>query len=240
MNTLDMIVVGVVAASALLAFFRGFLREILAIGAWVGAIAIAYYFNIPTRGFFRSLISATWVADIVGPIVLFVTSLVVFSLITGFLSSHVRNSPLSTVDRALGLCFGAVRGAVVVCLAYIALNYFIAPADRPAWIAEARTLPLLDLGAKELVALVPPDIVKRGDKAAQDVLDKAQAAQRVGQDLDTLSKPAPTAPPAAPAPAGTANHPQQQSINAPSTPTAYSDKMSDQMNQAVQAVQGKP
>ena len=73
MNTLDMIVVGVVAASALLAFFRGFLREILAIGAWVGAIAIAYYFNIPTRGFFRSLISATWVADIVGPIVLFVT-----------------------------------------------------------------------------------------------------------------------------------------------------------------------
>jgi membrane protein required for colicin V production len=242
MNTLDLIVVIVIAASALLAFFRGFVREVLAIGAWIGAIAVAYYFNLPTRGFFRSLISASWVADIVGPIVLFIAALIVFSLITGFLTSHIRNSQLSAVDRALGLGFGAARGALVVCLAYIGLNYFIPPENRPPWIAQAKTLPLLDAGAQELGALVPQDMVKKSGKTAQDMLEKAQQAQKAGEDLRALSAPPEEAKPGTPAPAGTATPaPQrQQSTAQPAAPTSYSNKMSDQMDQAVQqAIQGK-
>ena len=242
MNTLDLIVVGVIAASALLAFFRGFVREVLAIGAWVGAIAVAYYFNIPTRGFFRGLISASWVADIVGPIVLFITALIVFSLITGFLTSHIRNSQLSAVDRALGLGFGAARGALVVCLAYIGLNYFIAPENRPPWIAQAKTLPLLDAGAQELAMLVPPDMVKKSGKTAQDMLEKAQQAQKASEDLRALTAPPDDTRPSEAPPADKAapNVQRQQSIAQPPAPTAYSNKMSDQMDQAVQqAIQGK-
>ncbi len=242
MNTLDLIVVGVIAASALLAFFRGFVREVLAIGAWVGAIAVAYYFNTPTRGFFRNLISASWVADIVGPIVLFITALIVFSLITGFLTSHIRNSQLSAVDRALGLGFGAARGALVVCLAYIGLNYFIAPENRPPWIAQAKMLPLLDAGAQELTMLVPPDMVKKSGKTAQDMLEKAQQAQKASEDLRALTAPPDDSRPNGTQPADKAapNIQRQQSTGQPAAPTAYSSKMSDQMDQAVQqAIQGK-
>ena len=164
-----------IAASALLAFFRGFVREVLAIAAWVGAIAVAYYLNLPTRGFFRSMISASWVADIVGPIVLFVTALVVFSLVTGFLTSHIRSSQLSAVDRALGLCFGAARGVLLVCLANIALTYFVPKDNRPAWIAEAKTIGLLDQGADQLASLVPPDLAKKSGKTAQDMLENGMA-----------------------------------------------------------------
>lgn len=237
MNTLDLIVVGVIAASALLAFFRGFVREVLAIAAWVGAIAVAYYLNAPSRGFFRSLISATWIADIVDPIMLFVTALIVFSLVTGFLTSHIRSSQLSAVDRALGLAFGAARGALVACLAYIGLNYFIAPENRPPWIAQAKTLPLLDMGAQELAALVPPDMVKKSSKTAQDMLEKAQQVQKTSEDLRALTAPPaePPAPPETPA-----QNPRQQSIGQPPAPTSYSNKMSDQMDQAVQqAIQSK-
>lgn len=241
MNTLDLIVVGVIAASALLAFFRGFVREVLAIGAWIGAIAVAYYFNAPTRGFFRSLISASWVAEIVGPIVLFVTALIVFSLITGFLTSQIRSSQLSAVDRALGLAFGAARGALVACLAYIGLNYFIAPENRPPWIAQAKTLPLLDAGAQELAALVPPDMVKKSGKTAQDMLEKAQQAQKASEDLRALTAAPGGSPPPAEntAPNGPAPAQRQHSTGTPQAPTAYSNKMSDQMDQAVQAIQGK-
>lgn len=237
MNTLDLIVVGAIAASALLAFFRGFVREVLAIGGWIGAIAIAYTFNIPSRGFFRSMISATWVADIVGPIVLFVTALVVFSLVTGFLTSQIRSSQLSAVDRALGLCFGAARGVLLVCIANIALTYFVPKDNRPAWIADAKTIGLLDQGADQLAALVPPDMVKKGGKTAQDMLEKAQQVQKTSEDLRAL-----TAPPganAAPA-AGGSPAPHPQSTPQQTAPTSYSNKMSDQMDQAVQqAIQGK-
>lgn len=237
MNTLDLIVVGVIAASALLAFFRGFVREVLAIAAWVGAIAVAYYFNIPSRGFFRSVISASWVADIVGPIVLFVTALVVFSLVTGFLTSHIRSSQLSAVDRALGLCFGAARGVLLVCLANIALTYFVPKDNRPAWIAEAKTIGLLDQGADQLAALVPPDLAKKSGKTAQDMLEKAQQAQKASEDLRALTAPPGGSPP--PSDTTAPNNQRQQSTGAPPAPTSYSNKMSDQMDQAVQAIQGK-
>jgi membrane protein required for colicin V production len=189
---------------------------------------------------FRSLISAGWVADIVGPIALFVTALVIFSLITGFLTSQIRSSHLSAVDRALGLGFGAARGALIACIAYIALNYFIPPEGRPAWIAQARTLPLLNMGAAELEAMVPPDLMKRGGKTAQDMLQKAQAAQKVDQDLNALTGPPDTTETKPAAPAQPTSPPAQVQRQQSAAPPAYTNKMSDQMDQAVQqALQGQ-
>ena len=38
MTWVDLVVLGVLAISALLAFMRGLVREVLGIGAWVGAV----------------------------------------------------------------------------------------------------------------------------------------------------------------------------------------------------------
>ena len=44
---LDGIVITIVLLSALLAMFRGFIREVLSIAAWVAAAAAAYLFHKP-------------------------------------------------------------------------------------------------------------------------------------------------------------------------------------------------
>ena len=44
MTWFDLAMLAVLALSALLAFFRGFVREVLGVGAWIGAIIIAYWF----------------------------------------------------------------------------------------------------------------------------------------------------------------------------------------------------
>ena len=41
MTWVDLAVFGFLAVSGLLAFARGFVREVLGIGAWVGAVAVA-------------------------------------------------------------------------------------------------------------------------------------------------------------------------------------------------------
>ena len=43
MNALDIIVIVVIALSALFAFARGFVKEALSIGAWAGAAAVTLY-----------------------------------------------------------------------------------------------------------------------------------------------------------------------------------------------------
>ena len=43
LNVFDSVVIGVFAISCLVAFFRGFIREVLSLGAWVGAGMITVY-----------------------------------------------------------------------------------------------------------------------------------------------------------------------------------------------------
>src|SRR6266478_5764826 len=105
-NALDIIVIAGIALSALFAFARGFVKEALSIGAWIGASVIALYGLPHARPFAKQFIASPMLADIAAGAVLFVVSLVVLSLITSMIASRVKNSALSAVDRALGLVFG--------------------------------------------------------------------------------------------------------------------------------------
>jgi membrane protein required for colicin V production len=233
LNTFDLIVFAVIIVSGLLAFVRGFVREVLAIGAWVGAVFATVYLTQPTQPLFRQIISAAWLADIVGPIVIFVLALLALSLITGTISSRVRDSGLGSVDRALGLAFGVVRGVVILCVACIVLNYIVPPASRPGWIAEARSLPLLEQGAASLEHLLPRDLINRSASSLEAATQKAEAVQQIQDGLATLNA-APATPDQQPQP-GTAPAPGQQ----PAKPAAPSYSATDQngLNQLFKGAQ---
>jgi len=200
MNVLDIIVVAVVAISGLFAFVRGFAREMLSIAAWVGAAAVTFYLFEPSRMLARGMMKP-WLADVVAPVVVFVFCLIVFSIITGVLSNQVRQSSLGAVDRALGMIFGVARGILVVCAAYLVMTRFLAPEDRPNWVIQAHTQPLLEAGAQRLNALIPHNMLERGTQAASEAAQKVNAANQLKQDLDKLgakTSPADKAAPAAP------------------------------------------
>ena len=65
MNTIDIIVIAVVALSALIAFLRGFVREVLTIGSWLGASLVKLYGFTLLQGKFEQWISSKMAADIV-------------------------------------------------------------------------------------------------------------------------------------------------------------------------------
>ena len=54
------------------------------------------------------------------------------------------------------MVFGVVRGAVIICLAYIALSVAVDPAQWPAPVVNARFLPWAHQGAVALVSYLPP------------------------------------------------------------------------------------
>ena len=135
LNVVDIGVVGVILISALLAFSRGLVREVLSIGAWVlAALATIYglpHLDPPSRAELHhprpwSPRSSTGIDDLhrharssVPPSATCV-------------ARNVRSSGFGAIDRSLGLLFGIVRGAVLVCLAYLAFIWADAEAGRPA------------------------------------------------------------------------------------------------------------
>jgi membrane protein required for colicin V production len=192
----DVGVIAILLISALWAFLRGFVREILGVAAWVGAAFVTLYGFAYVQPYTRQLISIPYAADGVAIVALFVVSLILFSIVSHAISSQVRHSALSAIDRSLGFVFGLVRGAVVVCIAYLLLDWAVPPPqERPAWITQAKSLPAIKQGVAIIEELIPANLRGRGASAAERARQEIDRANATKKALDSLTQPAPQAEP---------------------------------------------
>lgn len=187
MNALDIGVIAIVVLSGLFAFARGFVREVLSILAWFSAAYAALYAYPNLRPYTTKFLPPGPVADAVGGIAVFLIVLIVLSLIASIIARGVKRAGLSALDRSVGLLFGLARGVLLVCIAYIALSWILPPGgDKPRWIAEARTQPLLAAGADMLERMVPSNVRERaasfkpGDTLQHEVEEAIRAYAKPG------------------------------------------------------------
>jgi membrane protein required for colicin V production len=181
---------------------RGFVRELLAIVAWLGAALITFYGYIYVVPFSERFLPKGPIANIAAGAAVFIVALIVFSIITGTIAKRVSQSGMSSFDRLFGLIFGLARGAVLVSLGYIALSWYLPPdKPQPEWMTTSHSRPLLQAGANMLESLIPSkwrDQVKTtaSRKDPSDLRsDGADAAMRA------LAAPKPSVQPADPTPA---------------------------------------
>ena len=193
MNALDFAIIAVVALSAIFAFARGFVREVLSIIAWVGAALITLYGFAYAYGAIIRFVTTPLLADLIAGAGLFVVSLIVLTLLTGYIARFVSSSALSPVDRTLGLIFGLARGVVFVSLAYLVVDISLPQNDRPGWIKEAKSERFLAKGAEMLRNALPESLQVKTAGAANDAtraLDRAQEAQKAMRSFSTPAAPA--------------------------------------------------
>lgn len=158
MTWVDGVVLAVLLLSAGLAYFRGAVREVLGIGAWVGAVIVAVWFEPAVRPLAMRYVQPDWLATGIAIGAVFLVVLIVLKILIAWVAGHVQRSALGGVDRALGFVFGLVRGAFVVVLAYIVGGLAMPAAERwPEEVRQARSLPYAADGAAWVVAQLPPD-----------------------------------------------------------------------------------
>jgi len=157
LNWVDVFVIAVIIVSGLLAFLRGFVREALAVAAWIGALFAAWSLFPTLQPQFRSWIGHPELAGPAAFLVVFVVVLVVLSVVAGLVGGVVRASVMGGVDRTLGTLFGMLRGAVLVIAAYIGLGMLASPDRWPDALTQARTVPYAYAGAVWVAGLLPSD-----------------------------------------------------------------------------------
>jgi membrane protein required for colicin V production len=155
LNVFDLAVLAVIALSGLFALMRGLVKEVLSIVSWIGALFAALYGYGYVHPFVDRLIQPAWLADAITGIGLFVITLIVLGLIASFISGAVRKSSAGAIDRSLGFLFGLLRGALIVCVVWLAMSWALPASDQPVWLKTARTLPLVERGANILLSMVP-------------------------------------------------------------------------------------
>ena len=189
MNPIDLAVLAVVALSAIFAFARGLVREALSIVAWVGAALITFYGFGAVSGIVSRLVATPLLAQLIAGAGLFLVALIILTIATGAVARVVESSALSPIDRTLGLIFGLMRGAVLVSVAYLVVDISLPPGERPVWLREARSEPLLAEGAGILRGILPQSLQLKSAPAGDDV-SAPRRTQAARDAMGALSNPA--------------------------------------------------
>lgn len=191
MNPADLAVVVVLLLAALLAFARGLVAEVLSLAAWLGASLVAMHGLPYLLPVVQQHVHVPMLAYGLSAVALFVVALLVFSTAAGQIGRLVQNSSLSAVDRSLGFVFGLAKGAFLVSVAYLFFVWLVPRDEHPGWLKEARTQPLLEMGAATLYEWVPENLRAEGLAQAGLARDRARQAAEAQRQLDRLSTPVP-------------------------------------------------
>jgi len=183
---LDIILIGVMLMSGLLAMIRGFMREILSIAAWVIAAVATLYFYAKLLPYAKSYFNNDIVAAGVVVGGTFLITLLIISVMTVRFSDMVLDSRIGALDRTLGFLFGLVRGLIIVVIAFLFFAWLVPNRSQPDWVRSAKSRVVLQGTGDWLMSMLPDDpestILKRLKKPKLDE-DEPAAGQRSGIDV---------------------------------------------------------
>jgi membrane protein required for colicin V production len=156
---LDILVLLTVGLGAALGFSRGFVSELVSLGAWVLAILAVKVMQPPVSAMLVGVVGTPSGAAVLGFALVFGITFLVIKAFGKKLGGSTRKSVLGPFDRILGLAFGALKGLIAATLVFLFVSLVFdtihgGSAPRPGWMTASRTYPLLRASSAAMVDFV--------------------------------------------------------------------------------------
>lgn len=136
MTWIDYAIIAICVASAAFGFWRGFVKEAIAIVTWLVAIVLAWQGAWLVEDRLGEWSAAPELRIWAARAIIFIGVLILGGLLAWTLRALIRKSGLSSTDRSLGAFFGLARGALLVGLLAIVID--VADLEAESWWADAR------------------------------------------------------------------------------------------------------
>ena len=132
MITVDYIILGIIALSAVISLFRGFVKEAFSLFIWISAFWLSWMFFRDLAALLIQWISLPSARLGISFALIMIVVLIIGGIIGYLLSKLVEHTGLSGTDRLLGVCFGVARGVVIVAILILLAGLTPVPED-PWW-----------------------------------------------------------------------------------------------------------
>ncbi|MDR2902572.1 MAG: CvpA family protein [Lactobacillales bacterium] len=160
---IDIIVLVLLILSIIFAFYRGLVRELLGITAWILAGFGALYTYTFIQPYMNKLVGNETLSGIISAALIALIILVIMTLINAKITGKLRKSALSGLDRLLGFAFGIFRAVLLVVVVYIMASFIFPEKKFEAWNKENVSMPYIEKMAK-FVQKGLPDSIKNNLK----------------------------------------------------------------------------
>jgi len=137
-NAIDYIIIGILLLSTGISFLRGFFREVLSLVAWISAVLLSVTFTPQLSVLLESQIANDSLRVLISFVSLFISTLIVASLVNFLVSQLVKKTGFSGTDRMIGVVFGLARGGVIVAVIVLVIGFTTIPQE--SWWQESALL----------------------------------------------------------------------------------------------------
>jgi len=144
--TFDVILMGVVLLSGLIAFFHGFIQESLSLALWIFAFAASMFLDVYLDPYLSEYIANEEIKRIASLFIIFIGIIFAGGFAIQILKKLIQWSGMGGLDRLLGALFGCIRGLILIVIIYL-----ITPSDikQSEFITHSKSGPLLNKFAPE-------------------------------------------------------------------------------------------
>ncbi len=152
MTPVDYTLLAIVAVSAVIGAFRGFLREIISLVTWLVALWAGWHYADLVAPHLVGVLAEEPVRTWVSRAAVVLGVLLVGTLVGAAASYFVRMTLFSGLDRFLGFVFGLLRGGIV--LGVLAILGQVLEIDRAPWWRSSTLMPYAEVSADVIRRLV--------------------------------------------------------------------------------------
>jgi membrane protein required for colicin V production len=153
MTAFDLMAIGVIGLSTILAFWRGFVRVVASLASWVIAFVAAIHYSDAVGAMLPDFGETPATRYVLAFALILVGVLVVGALVGFLLSRFLAAIGLRFLDRFLGAIFGFARGVLIAVV--IVLLAGVTSLPKKDWWQNAVTSPALTAAALSLRPWLP-------------------------------------------------------------------------------------
>ena len=141
---IDWVIIVILCVSTLISLWRGFVREALSLLGWVAAFIIAHLFVEQMAALLSGAISNLTGRYVASYAILFVATLISFTVIVRLAGKLVSATGLTVLDRLLGTVFGFTRGVILILVITYVVQQLVPPEDQQ-WLRQSQLMPHLNM-----------------------------------------------------------------------------------------------
>ena len=156
-NNLDVFFLIIIGISALVGIARGFTKESLSLIGWAVAGFAVYFLTPMVNPIMKNYIASDILSNVVSGLAVLLIVCVFWVLAVDKISSSIRQSKLSPLDRIFGLGFGILRGALVVILLVMMVSALIPEDSKKGMFAESKLFVASEEFVEPVKSLIPEE-----------------------------------------------------------------------------------